>query len=142
MIEIVLLGPPRGKERVKRAGLDGHAYTPERTVTYEGRMAHAAQIAMDGRSPLDGPLALDIVMRFPVPASKAKKWKADALAGRIRPTVKPDWDNGGKLTDALNLLVWVDDKQIVDARVQKFYSDRPGMWITVKPIEPAEGIFA
>lgn len=135
MIEIVLLGAPRGKERVKRAGRDGHAYTPERTVSYEGRMAHAAQIAMDGRPPLEGALALDIVMKFPIPASKSNKFRADALAGKIRPTVKPDWDNGGKLTDALNLLVWVDDKQIVDARVQKFYSDRPGMWITVRPIE-------
>lgn len=142
MIEIVLLGAPRGKERVKRAGAGTHSYTPERTVTYEGRMANAAQVAMAGRAPLEGPLELDIIMRFPVPASKSAKWKASALSGAIRPVVKPDWDNGGKLTDALNLIVWVDDKQIVDARVRKFYSDRPGMWITVRPILTDEGVFS
>lgn len=134
MIRFHLAGPVRGKERVKRAGRDGHAYTPERTVSYEGRMANAAQAVMGDRPPFDGPLALDIVMRFPVPASKSRKWREDALAGRIRPTVKPDWDNGGKLTDALNLIVWVDDKQIVEASVTKHYSETPGMWITVREL--------
>jgi Holliday junction resolvase RusA-like endonuclease len=143
VIEIVLLGAPRGKERVKRAGFgQAHSYAPERTVSYEGRLAAAASTAMGDRFPLEGPLALDIVMRFPIPASWPKKRQADARAGRLRPTVKPDWDNGGKLTDALNLIVWVDDKQIVEARVQKFYSDKPGMWVKVRPIEPlTEGVF-
>lgn len=124
MIEIFLAGAPRGKERVKTAA-DGHAYTPERTVSFEGRLAYAAQIAMAGRPPLDGPLILDVTMYMAVPASKNKKFRDAALRGEIRPTVKPDWDNGGKLTDALNLIVWIDDKQIVDGRVRKFYSDRP-----------------
>lgn len=140
MIEIVLAGAPRGKERVKTAG-DGHAYTPERTVTFEGRLAYAAQFAMEGRPPLDGPLELDVVMYMAVPASKNRKWREAALRGEIRPTVKPDWDNGGKLTDALNLIVWIDDKQIVDGRVRKFYSDRPRTEVRVTPIT-AEGIFA
>lgn len=140
MIEIVVLGPPRGKERVKRTR-DGHVYTPERTVTFESKAALEAQRAMGDRSPLEGPLALDVIMKFPVPASRSKKWRAAALKGEIRPTVKPDWDNGGKLTDALNLIVWVDDKQIVDARVQKFYSEKPGMWMTVREITSVQGIF-
>lgn len=144
MIEIVLLGAPRGKERVKRAGFGAaHAYLPERTVTFEGRMAKAASDAMGERPPLEGPIRLYIVMRFPVPASKPKRWKDAALRGEIRPLVKPDWDNGGKLTDALNLIVWVDDKQVVEATVKKFYSEKPGMFIRVEPIETKEieGIF-
>lgn len=139
MIEIVLAGAPRGKERVKTAA-DGHAYTPERTVSFEGRLAYAAQIAMAGRPPLDGPLELDVKMFMAVPTGKPKKWKAAALRGEIRPVVKPDWDNGGKLTDALNLIVWIDDKQIVDGRVRKFYSDRPRTEVRVIPIE--QGVFA
>ncbi|WP_316397300.1 RusA family crossover junction endodeoxyribonuclease [Bradyrhizobium sp. 33ap4] len=134
MIQFSLSGAPRGKERVKRAA-DGHAYTPERTVSYEGRLAYAAQLAMGDRPPFDGPLSLEVDMYFPVPASKPAKWRDAALRGEIRPTVKPDWDNGGKLTDALNLLVWIDDKQIVEARVRKFYSDRPRTEIRVTPIE-------
>lgn len=151
MIEFSLAGAPRGKERVKTAA-DGHAYTPERTVSFEGRLAYAAQIAMNGRPPFEGPLLLEVVMYMPVAASKPAKWRAAALAGSIRPTVKPDWDNGGKLTDALNLIVWVDDKQVVDARVRKFYSDRPRTEIRVALIgadvsndtqhQTTEGVFS
>jgi Holliday junction resolvase RusA-like endonuclease len=130
VIEIVVLGPPRGKERVKRR-FEGHAYTPERTVNFEGRAAMRAEEAMAGRPPLSGPLALEVVMAFPVTTSKPKKWQAAALAGEILPTVKPDWDNGGKLTDALNLLVWEDDKQVVEAHVLKYYSEKPGMRMRV-----------
>lgn len=133
MIEIYLAGAPRGKERVKTAA-DGHAYTPERTVSFEGRLAYAAQLAMGERPPLDGPLILDVRMYMAVPVSKPKKFREAALRGEIRPTVKPDWDNGGKLTDALNLIVWIDDKQIVDGRVRKFYSDRPRTEVTVSPV--------
>ncbi|MDI1263911.1 MAG: RusA family crossover junction endodeoxyribonuclease [bacterium] len=151
MISFSLAGAPRGKERVKTAA-DGHAYTPERTVSFEGRLAYAAQIAMDGRPPLDGPLALEVDMFMAVPASKPKKWREQALRGAIRPTAKPDWDNGGKLTDALNLIVWIDDKQIVDGHVRKFYSDRPRTEIRVIPFvasvsndvlqRETEGVFA
>ncbi len=139
MIVIVLAGPPRGKERVKRAGLDGHAYTPEKTVSFEGRLAYAAQIVMGERPPLSCALSLDVQMFMPVPASKPKRWREAALRGEIRPVVKPDWDNGGKLTDALNMIVWVDDRQIVDGRVRKFYSDRPRTEIRVRPEQ--EGVF-
>lgn len=146
MIEFSLSGAPRGKERVKTAA-DGHAYTPERTVSFEGRLAYAAQIAMDGRPPLDGPLILDVRMYMAVPVSKNRKFREAALRGEIRPTVKPDWDNGGKLTDSLNLIVWIDDKQVVDGRVRKFYSDRPRTEVRVSLVGDVlndaryEGIF-
>jgi Holliday junction resolvase RusA-like endonuclease len=133
IIEFTLSGAVRGKERVKQAS-DGHSYTPERTVTFEGRLAYAAQIAMNGRPPLEGPLRLHVTMMFPIPPSKPAAWRADALAGKIRPIVKPDWDNGGKLTDALNLIVWVDDKQVVTAEVEQWYSARPRTGIRVEPI--------
>lgn len=54
------------------------------------------------------------------------------LTGKIRPTVKPDWDNIGKLvSDALNGIAYDDDKSVVDAVVRKYYSDRPRTQITV-----------
>jgi Holliday junction resolvase RusA-like endonuclease len=85
LIEFSLAGAPRGKERVKTAA-DGHAYTPERTVSFEGRLAYAAQIAMDGRPPLEGPLELDVTMYFAVPASKPKhasaRTRSAARSGR------------------------------------------------------------
>lgn len=138
MIEITLAGAPRGKERVKQAA-DGHSYTPERTVTFESRLAYAAEKVMNGRPLLDGALQLDVEMFMQVPASWPAKRREAALRGEMRPTVKPDWDNGGKLTDALNLIVWVDDKQIVDGRVRKYYSDRPRTVVRVTEIET--GVF-
>lgn len=48
MIEIVLLGAPRGKER-PRLTKAGHVYTPEKTRNYEAALKYAAQQAMAGR---------------------------------------------------------------------------------------------
>jgi Holliday junction resolvase RusA-like endonuclease len=131
-----------GKERV-RMTRQGHAYTPERTVNYESRLALAAQQVMAGRALLDGPLEVSVEAHMPVAESKPKKWRAAALAGEIRPVKKPDWDNFGKILDALNLVVWVDDSQIVEGRVRKFYSDQPRMEIHVRPLQPqpTSGVF-
>lgn len=134
MIEIVLAGAPMGKQRV-RVRKDGHAYTPERTVTFEGRLAFAAQNVMGVRPLLDGPLIVDLSVLLPVPVSKPAKWKAAALAGEIRPTAKPDADNFAKMLDALNLIVWVDDAKIVRLTVDKFYSERPAFALRVRPAD-------
>lgn len=141
MIRIELAGAPMGKERV-RVTRAGHAFTPERTVNYEGRLALAAQAAMAGRAPLAGPLSVEVLAFMPIAESKSRKWKAAAVVGLERPTKKPDWDNIGKMLDALNLIVWTDDGQIVEGRVQKFYSNRPRIEIIVREIVFEEGVFA
>lgn len=139
MIEIILAGAPMGKERVRMTRA-GHAYTPERTVNFEGRLALAAQQTMSGRAPLEGPLRIDIVALMPIPESKPQKWKAAARSGEIRPTKKPDYDNYAKIMDALNLIVWVDDAQIVKGDIEKHYSDRPMMAVRVTPIDGPQPI--
>lgn len=133
MIEIVLAGKPMAKERV-RVTRQGHAFTPQRTVNYEARLAWAAQEAMGGRPPLEGPLRVVMDVLLPVPKSRSKKWKAAALSGAERPVKKPDGDNFAKMLDSLNLIAWVDDSQIVDLRVRKFYSDAPAMRVRVTPL--------
>lgn len=139
---VVLAGAPMAKERV-RVTREGHAYTPERTLNYEARLAHAAQVEMAGRSLFDGPLKVLVEARMPIPESKPKRWKEAARVGQVRPTKKPDADNFAKVLDALNLVVWADDSQIVDLHVVKFYSGRPELRVTVEPINHAEeGIFA
>jgi Holliday junction resolvase RusA-like endonuclease len=140
MIEIVLLGQPRGKGRARVSRDGGHVYTPEPTRRYEGELKYAAEQVMRDRLPLDGPLQVEIKVAVPISPSWSKKRQAAARAGVERPVKKPDWDNFAKVIDALNLVVWVDDSQIVDGRVRKFYSDKPGMWIRVSPI--GEGVFA
>lgn len=133
-IVIWLAGKPLGKERVKPNRHFGstHVYTPERTVAYEGRFALEAQRVMAGRPLLQGPLIIDVVAVMPIPDSKPKAWKEAARVGDIRPVTKPDWDNFGKILDALNMQVWVDDSQIVRGALDKFYGDRPMMVVRVR----------
>lgn len=133
IVRIELAGAPMGKERV-RVTRAGHAYTPERTVNYESRLALAAQHVMNGRSLLEGALAVVVEAYMPIAVSKPKKWRAAALSGQIRPTKKPDADNIGKMLDALNLIAWADDAQIVDLRVTKWYGARPRLVVIVQPL--------
>ncbi len=140
MIEIVLLGKPVAKGRPRFVKETGRPFTPAKTREYEAALRYAAIEVMGDRPPLEGPLELDITVQMPIPQSWPKKRQADARAGRERPTKKPDWDNFGKVVDALNLVVWVDDGQIIDGRVRKSYSDKPGMFIRVWPIS-TDGVF-
>lgn len=141
MIEIVIPQTPVGKGRARFVKATGRAFTPQKTVAFEGLVALAGQEAMDGRPPLTGPLHIAVTAYFPIPASKPKKWQAAASAGRERPTKKPDWDNLGKsVSDALNQIVYIDDAQIVDATVRKFYAAVPRTIVQVTEIN-AGGIF-
>ncbi len=122
---IHLAGVPIGKGRPRFVRSTGRAYTPEKTVRFEDRLMMAAQIAMDGRPLLEGPLDVELEIRMPIPVSKPKKWREAAAAGLIRPISKPDWDNFGKCLDSMNMVVWIDDAQIVDGRVVKIYHAEP-----------------
>lgn len=132
-VRIDLPGIPRGKGRGRAVSTPQGArvYTDAKTRSYEARLAGAAAEAMKGQPPTDLPVRLTMSVFFAVPQSWSKKKRAQALAGTIWPTVKPDADNTLKLTDALNGIVWVDDKQVVIATVFKSYSERPGLMIEV-----------
>lgn len=129
MIIITLAGKPLAKQRIK-IGF-GTAFTPERTVNYEGQLAAAAQAVMAGRPPLTGPLAVHLEIRLPVPPSWSKKKQLAARNGLLRPTARPDFDNFAKMCDALNHIVWVDDAQVCEFSFVKRYSDMPGATWTV-----------
>lgn len=135
-IEITLLGPPLAKGRPRFVKATGRTYTPERTLNYESRLAHAAADVMAERPLLEGPLSVEVLIRMPIPESKPRKWKEAALAGSVYPTKKPDVDNFAKMLDALNLIVWSDDSQIVELRVVKTYSDKPAFVARITKIEP------
>lgn len=53
----------------------------------------------------------------------------------IRPTKKPDLDNIMKcVTDALNEIAYQDDKQIVSASIEKYYSEEPRVEVAIMEI--------
>ncbi|QPF87006.1 RusA family crossover junction endodeoxyribonuclease [Bradyrhizobium genosp. L] len=134
MIVIELAGIPQGKGRPRFMRKTGHAYTPEKTRNYETNLRLAAQDAMHGANPIEGPLAVTVRALFPVPTSWSRKKQTAALEGSVRPTGRPDADNLMKVLDGLNEIVFRDDKQIVDGRVIKTYSARPALRIEVVEI--------
>jgi Holliday junction resolvase RusA-like endonuclease len=121
-------GAPVGKGRPRVGRVGGHArlFTPQKTASYEGLVAHAAHAAMAGRPLLDQAVGVSLVLACPVPASWSQKKQRAALAGEIRPTSKPDVDNVVKaIFDGLNGVLWRDDVLVTDLSVAKRYSDKP-----------------
>ena len=116
---------PKAKAR-PRFRKNGKSYTPKNTADAE-LLIKLAVARQWRQKPVEGAVSLMLRVYLPRPKS-AKK--------RELPTVKPDWDNYGKLvSDSLNGLVWKDDAQIVSAFVNKQYCDseqpEPGYQITV-----------
>lgn len=139
-VTIELAGPPRGKGRpratVSKTGF-AHVYTDDKTVKYESQLRFAAAQRMGDRPPTLHPVRVTMTVAFEIPASWSKKKQAGALSGQIWPCVTPDADNTLKLADALNGIVWKDDKQIVVVFLRKIYSEKPGLTIEVESLEPA-----
>lgn len=136
-IRITIPGQPQGKgrPRIGKVGKHARMFTPQKTVAYEGLIAHEGRIAMGERAPLDGPVAVIVDMACQVPASWSKKKAAQALAGQIHPTTKPDQDNVLKaLFDGLNGVTWRDDVQVVEIVSRKRYAETPGLHVEIEPI--------
>ncbi|XVJ69930.1 MAG: RusA family crossover junction endodeoxyribonuclease [Rhizobacter sp.] len=135
MISFTVPGQPQGKgrPRIGKAGRYSRMFTPEKTVAYEGLVSLAAQEAMAGKPPLQGPCQVVIGLFCQVPASWSKKKREQALAGDVLPTTKPDADNCVKaIFDGMNGVVWRDDVQAVDLKVSKRYAVTPGVVVGVE----------
>lgn len=123
-VAFVVPGTPVGKGRPKfaRRGNFVSTYTPEKTASYENLVKVKAQEAMTGIPVFAGAVVVEIALFVTPPASWSQKKQREALAGKIFPTSKPDVDNVIKgIFDAMNEIVWKDDKQAVDLVVRKRY---------------------
>jgi Holliday junction resolvase RusA-like endonuclease len=137
-IQFVVPGNPVGKGRAKaaRRGKFITMYTPEKTANYEGLVAHSAQVAMNGRPLISGPIAVELDIRISIPASWSGKRKGMAQRGEIAATKKPDIDNVEKaIFDGLNGVVWKDDVQAVHVSKRKRYAETPGAVVIVRELE-------
>lgn len=136
-VSVILPGEPKGKgaprARIATAGtrIFARIYSDPNTRSYEGMLRLAARTAMRERDPLASALRVRVMAYMSVPTSWSNKRRLDALAGHIRPVVRPDWENIAKCLDALTGIVWVDDKQIVSGVIEKFYSSRPMLSVDV-----------
>ena len=125
----------KGRPRFARQGAFVRTFTPENTANYENLVKVKAEKAMQGREIFGGAVSVEISLLITPPSSWSLKKQRAALAGEIYPTTKPDWDNCGKcICDAINEIVFRDDKQVVDARVSKRYSKNASAVVTVAEI--------
>lgn len=136
MLDFIVYGAPQGKgrPRVGKIGQHVRMFTPQKTLAYEGLVAHCGAQAMANRPLIDGPVELRLLIDVQIPASWSKKKQAQALAGEVLPTTKPDVDNVIKaIGDGLNGVVWKDDVQITDIITRKRYSEKPQVRVMVRP---------
>jgi Holliday junction resolvase RusA-like endonuclease len=130
-IEFWIGGPPvaKGRPRVYRIKGITRTVTPPNTLKYESEVRVASQIAMGGRDPLEGPVAVSIDIRMPWPKS-APKW----LSGKkgVWHTRKPDLDNIVKsVLDGMGGVVFAFDSQVVRLLAMKTHAPRPGVQVVV-----------
>lgn len=121
-------GEPKGKGRPRftRRGPFVRTYTPDDTLSYENLVKHCAQMQLRNAAPFLGPVRMQVIAHFSIPASFSNKKKELARAGILRPAKKPDHDNILKIvSDALNGIAWRDDAQIVSSTFDKIYSETP-----------------
>lgn len=131
LLFVYIPGEPVGKAR-PRVTRTGHAYTPDKTVSYENLVKMLFRQAYPDWIPTTAEVRVEIEAYYKVPKSASKKKKQLMVDGVIRPTKKPDIDNIAKIVnDALNGIAWVDDTQIVIEDIKKLYSDKPGVDIHI-----------
>jgi len=82
-------------------------------------------------SPMEGPLHLSITFAWPWRACESKKNRA---LGLMPHASKPDCSNVVKmLEDVLTKLrFWNDDNQVAELSVRKFWSDQPGINVSIR----------
>ncbi|QXG34016.1 RusA family crossover junction endodeoxyribonuclease [Pseudomonas viridiflava] len=137
-VTFLVPGEPIGKGRPRVSTIGGHArmFTPTKTANYESLIAIAAHQVMADRELLSGPVLMELRIMVPVAASWSKKKTAQALAGEVMPTKKPDADNVLKaICDGINGIVFKDDVQVVNVSLSKRFSVTPGVHVRVVPLE-------
>lgn len=131
-------GIPKPQPRVKAAVRGGRAmvYTPGTAAAWRENVHSAARRHFD--VPLDGPVDLNMDFRLPRPKSHYRTGKH---AGELKKDAPlwcvqlGDWDNFGKAVgDAIEGVVYVNDKQVVRCNVSKLYvipGGAPGMFLSI-----------
>lgn len=143
-VRFTVPGDPIGKQRprvVKDGDGRSHAYTPKKTKSYEALIASMYEMQSNGRKWMNGEkIEMWICVYYRIPESYGKRRRSDIAAGIEAPTKKPDGDNILKaFQDALQGVAFTDDKQIIDSRVVKDYSDGdPYVFVSISEIDQDE----
>jgi Holliday junction resolvase RusA-like endonuclease len=122
------------KER-PRSTRTGRVYTPPATQKFEASVKEAAQIQMhkQGIAAMFCPVAVHLRVYEPIPQSWGNVYQDLAKAGLVYPS-RRDLDNQMKaIMDAINGVVFNDDRQVVQVFAVKAYGDA-GFSLAVTPV--------
>lgn len=113
----------------------------ERVIAYlqfKNMTGMVARSEMGPRLMYGGPIHVDALFLMSMPDSWSEK-KKHKYNGKLH-DVKPDIDNLAKsLFDAVNKVIWHDDKQVASSRFIKRYSSTPGIFLSVSAIREVTG---
>lgn len=137
-LEFTILGKAVAKQSF-RYTRDGRKYTDKEVKGYANWVRLCFERAYPEHLPsmfFEKPLKVHIQAFFEIPKSYSKKKRELAIAGKIRPTVKPDTDNISKnIKDALNGIAYPDDKQVVSETIEKYYNDSAYTIVNIEGIQ-------
>lgn len=139
-IEVAGEARPFSKKVASWTARDGrfgtHAYDTKQYAGWKDQARYTASQIMAGRPPLACPIDFKVKIYFPIPESWSGRKQRFAKTGLIRPVVTPDLDNLCKsCADSLIGIVMRDDKYIVTAHLEKWYSDRPRVEMEIREID-------
>ena len=140
-VVIVLAGEAVGKGRPRVDPHRPHLHAGERTVRAEAKLAYAGQQAMAGRTPF-----AEAVQSRDRDRGRRPGVLVEAAPGRGACRTDQAGDQAGHrqhvklICDALNRIVFDDDRQIVEVVAAKHYAAAGGMRITVEPIDARRSI--
>lgn len=131
-LKFEVLGEIVGKGR-PRFTRTGHAYTPQKTVSYENQIKKAYRHNYTYCS--KKALRIKIIAYFKIAKSTSKKRKQFMLDDDIKCTKKPDVDNIQKIVlDALNNVAYLDDTQVVQVVAIKKWDEEEKLKIIIEEI--------
>lgn len=136
-ITLVISGEPMGKARPRAFIFKGHVrvYTPQKTVNYETRIQERFATLYPKFKPWAGPVSIRVYAFFKIPKSTSKTTAKEMISGKVRPTKKPDLSNILKVVeDALNGVAYLDDSQVVDGSIHKYYGFAPMVEINIREL--------
>lgn len=106
----------------------GQKYLDASVIKYRKAIRNMAiaQMRNQKAEKIEGAVNMNIIYAFRRPQSLSKKERNEIDNGKIVPkTTKPDIDNLTKaILDALNGIVWKDDAQVTQIKIQKVWSSK------------------
>lgn len=140
-IDLVYYGDTLSARRPKSTIIAGNVsvYDDPRDKSYKMEFLEQVQQQLGKDfSIIEGEIHMTISSYRPILKSLNKFKKILAEMKLLRPTTKPDTDNIAKLVmDAMNKKLYLDDSQISDLRVKKYFGLKPRVEVKIRYREKA-----